>query len=354
MRWMTHPVRSQARHLADPPEDTSAKDRHGRRWTAIVGVLLLTVSTIVGIASSSKAAEPTIISLTFDDGNGSQLAAAQVLKAHGLVGTFYITTSFVGSSGFLTQANLNTLAADGNEIGGHSVTHPDLTTLSAAAARAEVCNSKTTLEGWGFTVRNFAYPFAAENATAQSAVRDCGFASSRGLGDLRSPASCATCPVAESLPPGNPMVVKAPDQVDSTWSLADLQARVTDAETTGGWVQLTFHEIAVGTDPTLSITPALFESFITWLAARTANGTTSVRTVAQALGQSSAPPRRRRLLRRRLPRRRRRRRRRSLTSRRDRRCTQRSAGWRTREFQVVGPKTTVPARSVPVWPPAGT
>ena len=120
------------------------------------------MSTIVGVAGSSKAAEPTIISLTFDDGNGSQLAAAQVLKAHGLVGTFYITTSFVGSSGFLTQANLNTLAADGNEIGGHSVTHPGLTTLSAAAARAEVCNSKTTLEGWGFTVRNFAYPFAAD------------------------------------------------------------------------------------------------------------------------------------------------------------------------------------------------
>jgi hypothetical protein len=254
-----------------------------------VGVLLLTVSTVVGIANSSKAAEPTIISLTFDDGNGSQLAAAQVLKANGLVGTFYITTSFIDSSGFLTRGNLQSLAADGNEIGGHSVTHPDLTTIGAAAARAEVCDSKTTLEGWGFTVRNFAYPFAAENATAQSAVRDCGYSSSRGLGDLRSPDSCASCPVAESLPPGNPMVTKAPDQVDSTWSLADLQARVTDAETTGGWVQLTFHEIAVGTDPSLSITPALFDSFVTWLAARTANGTTSVQTVAQALGQAPGP-----------------------------------------------------------------
>ncbi|MBP1135999.1 peptidoglycan/xylan/chitin deacetylase (PgdA/CDA1 family) [Arthrobacter sp. PvP023] len=291
MRWSNQPVRKPARHVADPPEPL-AGGPHGRRWVAILGALLLAVSTVAGVAGTSKAAGPTIVSLTFDDGLGSQLAAAQELKAHGLVGTFFITTSFVGQSGFLTQANLNTLVADGNEIGGHSVTHPDMTTLSAAAASAEACNSKSTLEGWGFTVRNFAYPFAAENATAQSAVRGCGYASSRGLGDIRSPASCAGCPVAETLPPANPMVTQAPDQVDSTWTMATLQAAVTNAESTGGWLQLTFHEIATGTDPTLSISPALFKEFVTWLAARTANGTTSVRTVAQALGQSpvASPP----------------------------------------------------------------
>jgi hypothetical protein len=188
----------------------------------------------------------------------------------------------------LTQANLQTLASNGNEIGGHTVTHPDLTTLSPSAASAEVCNGKKTLESWGFQVRNFAYPFAAENAAAQTAVRNCGFASARGLGDIASPASCAGCPFAETLPPGNPMVTQAPDEVDSTWTLKNLQDLVTNAETTGGWLQLTFHHIAVGTDPTLTISPALFESFVTWLAARTANGSTSVRTVAQALGQSAA------------------------------------------------------------------
>ncbi|MFF2296509.1 S-layer homology domain-containing protein [Arthrobacter bambusae] len=38
------------------------------------------------------------------------------------------------------------------------------------------------------------------------------------------------------------------------------------------------------------MSPTLFDTFVTWLAARTANGTTSVRTVAQALGQSTPPP----------------------------------------------------------------
>jgi hypothetical protein len=230
------------------------------------------------------------VSLTFDDGNGNQRAAEQVLKAHGLVGTFFITTSWIGTPGYLTQADLHAIEGDGNEIGGHTVTHPNLTTLTAAAASAEICNGKSTLESWGFQVSNFAYPFAAENASVQTAVKNCGFASARGLGDIRSPASCPSCPFAETLPPANPLVTKAPDEVDSTWTLQNLENLVTNAESTGGWLQLTFHHIAVGTDPTLTISPTLFDTFVTWLAARTANGTTSVRTVAQALGQSTTPP----------------------------------------------------------------
>ena len=209
-----------------------------------------------------------------------------------MVGTFFITTSWIGDAGWLTQANLQTIAADGNEIGGHTVTHPDLTTLSAAAATAEVCDGRTTLTGWGFNVTDFAYPFAAENSAVETIVKNCGFASARGLGDIVSPASCASCPFAETIPPANPYNTAAPDEVDSTWTLKNLQDSVTNAENHGGgWVQLTFHHIAVGTDPTLTISPTLFSQFVTWLAARTANGTTVVRTVAQALGNSqSAPP----------------------------------------------------------------
>lgn len=166
--------------------------------------------------------------------------------------------------------------------------HPDLTTITSAAASAEICNGKSTLENWGFQVSDVAYPFAAENAAVQTEVRDCGFASGRGLGDIRSPASCPDCPFAETLPPENPLVTKAPDEVDSTWTLQNLEGLVTNAESTGGWLELTFHHIAVGTDPTLTINPTLFDTFVTWLAARTANGTTSVKTVSQALGATSS------------------------------------------------------------------
>ena len=266
-----------------------------RRLVAVVAASALAIGMLVvfgGAAPASGAAVPkTIVSLTFDDGNADQLAAEQTLKAHGLVGTFFITTSWIGSPTYLSQADLHALAADGNEIAGHTVTHPDLTTVSSAAATAEVCNGRTTLAGWGFAVTDFAYPFAAENAAVEKIVKNCGYTSARNLGDIRSPASCGSCPYSETIPPANPYNTAAPDEVDSTWTLKNLQDLVTNAEThNGGWVQLTFHHIAVGTDPTLTISPTLYEQFVTWLAARTATGTTVVQTVAQALGNTAPPP----------------------------------------------------------------
>jgi peptidoglycan/xylan/chitin deacetylase (PgdA/CDA1 family)/PKD repeat protein len=262
------------------------------RWGTAVAVLALVAAAMAGTGVPARAAVPkTIVSLTFDDGNADQLAAEQVLKAHGLVGTFFVTTSWIGSPTWLTQANLHTIAADGNEIGGHTVTHPDLPTISSSAATAEVCNGRSTLMGWGFGVTAFAYPFASENAAVERIVKNCGFTSARNLGDIRSPGSCSSCPYAETIPPANAYNTAALDEVDSSWTLKNLQDSVTNAEThNGGWVQLTFHHIAVGTDPSLTISPALFEQFVTWLAARTAGGTTVVQTVSQALGNSQPPP----------------------------------------------------------------
>ena len=55
---------------------------------------------------------------------------------------------------------------------------------------------------------------------------------------------CADCPFSESMPPADPYYLKALDQVDTTWTLADLQTAVTNAETNnGGWVQMTFHHV---------------------------------------------------------------------------------------------------------------
>ena len=54
------------------------------------------------------------------------MTAQQLLKNHGMVGTFYINSSFIGSPGYMTRADLETLKANGHEIGGHSVRHSSL------------------------------------------------------------------------------------------------------------------------------------------------------------------------------------------------------------------------------------
>ncbi|MEW1820414.1 fibronectin type III domain-containing protein, partial [Arthrobacter sp. NPDC080031] len=287
------PWRHQRRNARNSPWSWKEPGAYGAwlRWSTLASTLLLIGFSIVYINVPAHAALPkTIVSLTFDDGNADQLPAEQLLKSLGLHGTFFITTSWIDNPSWLTRANLNSIAADGNEIGGHTITHPDLTTLSTSAATNEVCGGRTTLASWGFNATDFAYPFAAENSSVEQIVKNCGFASARNLGDIRSPASCSGCPFAETLPPANPYNTAAPDEVDSTWTLQNLEDLVTNAEPGGGWVQLTFHHIAVGTDPTLTIDPNLFKTFVTWLAARTANGTTSVQTVAQALGNASTAP----------------------------------------------------------------
>ncbi|MCZ9882199.1 polysaccharide deacetylase family protein [Arthrobacter sp. B2a2-09] len=263
-----------------------ARRRRSRAIAAIAAIAMAGVALVVA-APAAQAANPTVVSLTFDDGNADQLNAAQIMKAQGMVGTFFITSGFTDNPGYMSQADLHGLVADGNEIGGHTVTHPDLITLPADEAKRQICNDRVNLSNWGFSVTDFAYPFASENAAAETIAQSCGYNSARGLGDIKTRFSCPTCSLAETMPPADPYNTAAPDEVDSTWTLADLQTSVTQAEAAGGWVQLTFHHIdANSTDP-LNIQPALFEQFLTWLKARPA--TTTVKTVNQVIGGTVQP-----------------------------------------------------------------
>jgi peptidoglycan/xylan/chitin deacetylase (PgdA/CDA1 family) len=254
-------------------------------WAAIIATALAIGSLVA--APSAQAAAPTIVSLTFDDGNADQLNAAHILTANGMKGTFYITSGFTDQAGYMTLADLHGLADAGHEIGGHSVTHPDLVTLPTDEAAPQICNDRVNLTNWGFPVTSFAYPFASQNPSMETVAQNCGYNSARGLGDIKTRFSCADCDLAETLPPGNAFNTAAPDQIESTWTLEDLQTSVTQAEGVGGWIQLTFHHIdPASTDP-LNITPALFEQFVLWLKSRPA--TTTVQTVQQAVGGAVKP-----------------------------------------------------------------
>lgn len=247
-----------------------------------------------GAAASVRAAitDPqTTVSLTFDDTNADQMAALPILDAAGIKATFYAITGYIGAPGYLTLPQLQAIGASGHEIGGHSVTHPDFTTITAAEATREACNSRATLANWGFAdVRSFAYPFAAVNAAAEKAVADCGYNSARGLGDIESRFGCAGCGFSEALPPADPFYTRALDQFDSSWTLADLQNAVLNAENNGGgWVQLTFHHVCDNACDSLAISPALLKQFTDWLTPRAATENTVVKTVGEAIGGAVKP-----------------------------------------------------------------
>ena len=249
-----------------------------------------------------------VVTITFDDGWASAATAASMLTAHGLAGTFFINSGTVGEYDHVTLAQLDTMARDGNEIGGHSLSHPDLIELTLDETKRQICTDRNTLLGWGFPVRNFAYPFGSSDPDVEKVVADCGYNSARSLGELRphypdphNPVSCSACSVAETVPPPDPYYTRAPREVVNDWTLEDLKGQVTDSFAVGnGWMQLTFHKLCT-TDclSTANVLPDsssiatrqdVFDQFLTWLADQQAHGTLIVRTVGDVIGGPVAPP----------------------------------------------------------------
>ena len=276
------------------PRQTRNSHRHIRRSLGAAIAFVLAISSIAFLGPPANAAPddpPTIVSLTFDDGNSDQLAAAAIMKSHGMPGTFYVNSGAVGMSGFLTLAQLNALRTDGHEIGGHTLNHTDLTTLPTEEARRQICLDRANLHAWGFEPRSFAYPFAMTSTAVRQLVQGCGYNSARNLGDIESRFGCAGCPNAESIPPSSPFETKALDQVDSTWTLQDFQDVVTNAEQSGGgWVQLTFHNFCGTVCGELSVSESVFTQFLDWLELRKASNNTSVKTVGDVIGGTVKPP----------------------------------------------------------------
>jgi peptidoglycan/xylan/chitin deacetylase (PgdA/CDA1 family) len=246
-------------------------------------------------AKAARAAtSPVTVSLTFDDSNADQLPAEQTMHSLGLAGTFYTVSGWVNQPGYLTLPQVQQVAADGNEIAGHTVQHPDLPTLQSAEQERQICNDRVNLINWGFKPTDFAYPFADADTSEQYAAA-CGYNSARGLGDIVDPqGDCRGCPYAETTPPPDPYYLRAPDEVDSSVTLAQMEQQVTNARTHGGgWVILTFHHIcanigAANCPADLSTTPAVYNAFVTWLAGQKLNGV-SVKTVQQVIGGTFKP-----------------------------------------------------------------
>jgi len=230
------------------------------------------------------------VSLTFDDGNAGQALAGSILGAHGLPATFYVNSGTIGTPGKLTLDQLHALAAAGNEIGGHTVTHVDLTTVPQDEVLRQVCDDRVQLSNWGFSVRSFAYPFAEVSDPVAQAVTDCGYNSGRLLGDIRSRFGCADCDWAENVPPARPAITQALDQFDTDWTLADLEGIVTAAEQHGGgWLQFTFHDVCTSSCESLAIGSDMLEAFANWLDERGDTRNTVVRTVGDVVGGAVEP-----------------------------------------------------------------
>lgn len=231
----------------------------------------------------------TVVSLTFDDGTSDQFAVRPMLVRHSMHATFFVNTNKIESGpDYLTWEQLSALAADGNEIGGHTLDHLDLTKVDPTEARRQVGDDRQALLSRGFPVTGFAYPYGARNPSLYPIIRESGFAWARrsygicGIGE--APTRCVD-PVAETTPPQNIWAIRTIPSI-RTWStLADLQSVVTRAEAAGGgWVTIVFHRILEGRNgDEYSFSPTVLSRFLEWLEPRRSSGT-RVRTVGDVVG----------------------------------------------------------------------
>jgi peptidoglycan/xylan/chitin deacetylase (PgdA/CDA1 family) len=133
----------------------------------------LTVDEVRVERHESKGFRRPIVTLTFDDGRASNVATVlPVLEKHDLPSTQFCATGLLGREGHLTLEDLRAFSRAGHEIGGHTVSHRDLTALSGAELERELRGSKQILEReLGITVTSFASPYGLYDERVLDVVR---------------------------------------------------------------------------------------------------------------------------------------------------------------------------------------
>jgi len=260
---------------------------------SVLGAALLVAALLVVISASANQTQhrqdggdtgDTVVTFTFDDIWEDQRPALDVLEQHQMNATIYAISSRVSARGSLGLLDLKGYVQHGFEVGGHTVDHVDLTTVSADEAAHQVCDDRVKLINMGFELRSFAYPHGAHDPAVERLVHDCGYDSGRALPGLRSPGyGCLEgCPPAESIPPMDPYVIRTPTTVRDSTTVEMLKTYVTQAEESGGgWVPLVFHHICDNGCADNSVSIATFSEFVDWLDERPT--TTKVQTVGRVM-----------------------------------------------------------------------
>lgn len=146
------------------------------RWLATNGYHAVTQRTVYRYWRGRGPIPLRPIVLSFDDGYREQFTiAAPLLRKLRWPGVLNLEYAHLVNRD-LTGPMIRRLLADGWELASHTLTHPDLTTVTRAELRREVARSRRLLSRrFGVPVSSFCYPGGQFDVRVVRAVRAAGY-----------------------------------------------------------------------------------------------------------------------------------------------------------------------------------
>jgi len=138
------------------------------------------------------------VALTFDDGYIEHYRVARLLNRLGIKATFFIITHLTRFEGKRLLTSRPKLIEEinqmGHQIGSHTKTHPNLTSIPLHKVEEEARESKQLLEDLtGNEVRGFAYPYGAYNTNIVNIIgKHYEYARGSGANPSESPFNAET------------------------------------------------------------------------------------------------------------------------------------------------------------------
>jgi len=220
--------------------------------------------------------EKGIISFTFDDGWKSAYDALDNGVLGDYVGTMYVSTSELKGAtegggiyytGYMSEGDLLNLYEKGFEIGSHTRSHVDLTTVNDDSPRllGEVIGSRLDLlepnKYPGSEISNFAYPYGGVNSSIVESLKLAGYVGARTVD-----------PSSLNFKNTDPFLLNA-TQINNNTSIGDVKEKIGNAISEKGWLIFVIHEVNDVCGSNLyCTTPGFIEDVVEYIKGLESNG----------------------------------------------------------------------------------